>query len=63
MAQELAVAEGKDVAQLGLALVRVLDALDKVPDLATSDPVDEISRRRSARRAGAQTRRPEAAGQ
>lgn len=50
MAQELHLAEGKDVAQLGLALVKVLDALDRVPDLNQADPVNEIAARRERRR-------------
>lgn len=61
MAQELYVADGKDVAQLGLALVKVLDALERVPDLKQADPVNEIAARRERRRRAAGL--DEAAGQ
>lgn len=61
IAEELYIAEGKDVAQLSLALVKVLDAIQKVPVPNAADPVNEIAARRERRRAEAQERR--AAGQ
>jgi hypothetical protein len=62
LAEELQDAEGRDVAQLGLALLKVMEAIEKVPDLQAADPANEIAQRRERRLREARSARPRETG-